>query len=182
MATILGIDVSSYRLDAALIRPGVPFEVQRSILGKAETGKHKRPAIDQLIDRARNVYLAIWDFTGEMPDWVVIEDAYGPSGRARKALDLVTGAIIACAPHETQVKLLKASQWRSYLGAKNTKASGHAAVWAYLTEVGYNGETGEDYPLRWQDKFADLDEHEIDALGVALGWAAHLESQSKEDH
>lgn len=167
MTTILGIDVSSYRLDGGLIT-SENFQVAHRILGKAETGKNKRPALEQLVERVGKVQFALEDIIGELAgycrvDWIVIEDAYGISGRARKALDLTVGAVIAAVPGCTKVKLLKASEWRSYMGAKNTKLAGHGQVKQWLFDGGFlfDGE-------------CSLDEHELDALGVALGWAAKL--------
>lgn len=161
MTLILGIDVSSFRIDGALLQSD-GFSVHHEILGKPK---------NSLVDRVRNVHHALGQmmpidnyFNTIVPEWIVIEDAYGMSGRARKALDLTVGALVTSCPAQSGVKLLKASEWRSYLGSKNTKIDGHDHV---------IGRLANRYPAQVSDAVS-MDEHELDALGVALGWEAKL--------
>lgn len=167
MTSILGLDISSTQLDGCLLVDGQAPVLRRETLGKAS---------EPLIERVRRVQWAVprfltddvlmWSIAGcpKVVDWVVIEDAYGPSGKARKALDLTAGAIISSIPRGAQVALVRCADWRRELGAKNTKESGHRFVLETLLFGGL--------------PFDGYDEHELDAIGIALAWQRILASQA----
>jgi hypothetical protein len=166
LTSILGIDLSSTQLDGCLLVDGQPPVLRRETLGKAtepliERIRRVQNAMDSLITDETSVQWPLSISKKPVPDWIVIEDAYGPSGKARKALDLVVGAIIASCPSESQVALVRCADWRRALGAKNTKAEGHVAVYQAL--------------LRNRDD-REFDEHELDAIGIALAWQRILAS------
>lgn len=168
--SVLGLDISSVRLDACLLVPGEPPVLRHEILGKSS---------EPLIERIRRVPAAIaelcvvwhehpnediglWGY----PDWLCIEDSYGAFRNAVRALDKITGAIIASCPSETQVALVSTGDWRKALGAGNTKAQGHEEVLYYLA-------------TKTDALIATFDEHELDALGIALGLSKILEGQAE---
>lgn len=180
--SVLGLDISSVRLDACLLVPGEPPLLRHEIIGKSS---------EPLIERIRRVPAAVHKFTflGEgsrdasgkygrgmmatefypiVPDWLAIEDSYGAFRNAVRALDKITGAIIASCPSETQVALVSTGDWRKALGcAKNTKDEGHLVVTDVLRRK---------YRLSWEEY--NYNEHELDAIGIALGWARILASQA----
>jgi hypothetical protein len=162
VTSILGIDLSSTQLDGCLLLPGKAPILRRETLGKAT---------EPLIERLRRVYRAMWnmnpitdEFGSPNADYIVIEDAFGRFRKADRAMHMVIGAIIVSAPSESQVMLLSPGDWRTAIGAKNTKQSGHEYVWKALCEWPRPG----SYPD---------DEHTLDSIGVALGARAILASQ-----
>lgn len=171
MTSILGLDISSVRLDAALLVPGQPPVLRHEVLGKSS---------EPLIERLRAVQISLYRLFSGAPhdaplqdlvcyppiDWLVIEDSYGAFRNAVRALDKITGAIIASCPQETQVMLLSTHDWRTAIGCeKNTKEAGHDEV--RLTFA-------LDEPT-WVES---LDEHQLDALGIALGARKILMAQA----
>lgn len=161
MTSILGLDISSTQLDGCLLVDGQPPVLRRETLGKAS---------EPLIERLRRVRSAVhamgyrpywglesdsWPSPPLNVDWVVIEQ---PAGRyGLQALLPILGAITASVPSESQIAWRKASEWRSDLGAKNTKIAGHDAV------------------LRMMIASRDYDEHELDAIGISLAFKRILE-------
>jgi hypothetical protein len=157
VTSILGIDLSSTQLDGCLLVDGQPPVLRRETLGKAT---------EPLIERVRRVPFAVLTLTlpsgGQIvPNWIVLEDAFGRFRKADRAMHMVIGAIVASAPRDSQVMLLSCGDWRTAIGAKNTKAEGHVAVYQAL--------------LRNRDD-REFDEHELDALGITLGARAILAS------
>lgn len=181
MTSILGCDISSFQLDACLL-----IDDQPPVLRRERLGTTKEP----LIERVRRVHpgtiskLSIIDGVGYVPpDWLVVEDAYGPSGKARKALDLIAGAIIASAPASSQVALVRCADWRREIGAtRNTKDAGHVAVVAALARD-HASQMGPECvdPKCAFARLPDLDEHELDAIGIALAWRRILALQATPD-
>jgi hypothetical protein len=161
MTSILGIDLSSTQLDACLLVDDQPPVLRRETLGKAT---------EPLIERLRSVPLAVaklaflWrvgDVVG-CPDWVVLEQ---PAGRyGLHALLPILGAITASVPAESQIGWRKASEWRSDLGVRNSKAAGHHEVKELLCR-GWRS-------VEWWE----FDEHQLDAAGIALAWQRILAS------
>lgn len=167
MTSILGIDLSSFQLDACLLIDGQPPVLRRERLGTSK---------EPLIERVRRIPNAILRLTmvetrddlcrwRERPDWIVIESAYGHGAHA---LHLTTGAIIASCPAESQIATISSGDWRRALNVPNTKAMGHFAVREFM-----NGE----HSLMTKD----LDEHELDAIGIACGWRRILALHATPD-
>lgn len=164
MTTILGLDISSFQIDACLLVDGQPPVLRREVLGKAS---------EPLIERLRRVPAAmtaisnslwrVYGAAGARPDWVIIEDPGSLRyANLSRALFTTLGAITACIPAECEIGWRMASEWRHDLGAKNTKAAGHLAIRKH-----YWGD----------DPTEDLDEHQMDALGIALAWSKILGAQ-----
>ena len=169
VTSILGIDISSFALHGCLLVDDQPPILRMETLGKDK---------DPLIERLRRVPLAVSNLTVptafppykrgvahmQRPDWVVIEEPAGKYGT--NALRAVLGAITASIPAESQVGWRKASEWRSDLGCANTKAAGHHAVRCELARARITHVSIWGY-----------DEHELDAIGIALAWQRILAGQ-----
>ena len=166
---IVGIDVSSRQLDFAFIpldptTPGAPF-FHTETLGPKNADllwrlRHVRLALT-------NAYIAAEHGGGELMA-ICIEDPYSMSMPSVRALNRTVGAIIASAHTGTNVAVLKANEWRRILGATpvNNKAAGHDAIRRQGVSI-------------LLPRVLD-DEHQLDALGVALAhriecWAASEE-------
>jgi hypothetical protein len=162
MTSILGLDISSFQLNGCLLIDDQPPILRVERLGGAK---------DPLIERVRRVRAAINRFTylsapARPPEWIVIEDSFGAHRVTDRALHKTTGAIISSCPRASQVALISSGDWRKALGAKNTKADGHRAVFARIAHQKGVGERIESY-----------DEHELDACGIAYAWAFILAGQ-----
>lgn len=155
---ILGLDISSKQLDGCWVGPdGIVWK--RASLGKGDLVER----LTRIPDAMNTIYGSRRTLVKE----VVIEDAYGPSRTTDKALWGVIGGIIATVPIFARVTVLRTSDWRAELGAKDTKPDGHVAVWKAL----------EDGP--WTHG-RELDEHELDACGISLAWKHRLEAMANE--
>jgi hypothetical protein len=169
---IAALDISSFRLDCCILADDQPPVLRNAIIRKDG---------ESLIDGLRRVPTAIdsfgldclaWNPTGsywDSADWVVIEDP----GSLRypdliRALFTTLGAITASVPSECQIGWRRASEWRHDLGAKNTKAAGHREIIDRLHETFGAGQWGQ------------LDEHELDAIGLALAWQKLLAANARE--
>jgi hypothetical protein len=162
VTSILGLDISSFQLNGALL-----IDDQPPILRCERLGNPK----DNAIERLRGLSAALRPILRhpvdhEWIDWVVIEDSFGRGRFPGKALDRVTGGIVALAPSRIQVAIISTGDWRKALGAKNTKADGHRAVFARIAAQKGVGERIESY-----------DEHELDACGIAYAWGVILAGQ-----
>ena len=141
---ICGIDLSTFRVDYTTVsRNGITS--QRHVL----LGDKK----DHVLTRLRATLLP---HPWTDPDYFVVEKPFG-QGTARDALMAVTGAVSLLCPPSSQLAWISASEWRKGLGCNNTKAAGHVAVREYVS-------------LRWGQDTSKMDEHELDSLGVALGF------------
>lgn len=173
---IIGIDLSSVQLDACVLADDSPPQLRRESLGKPN---------DPLIERVRRVPKAIealcrsaevrrdatistqpgaYYVDRHAIDWIVIEQPAGKYGL--HALLPILGAITASVPAESQIAWRKASEWRSDLGAKNTKADGHEKVMLHAAGHGWD-----------LDSLGMCDEHQLDALGIACAWSFIFGSQ-----
>lgn len=171
MTTILGLDISSFQIDACLLADGKPPEFKVGILGLER--KHK------LEERIGNVGRVVYEFcewrhpTSDIitrPDWLVVEEPFSTTIAGKKivpkALLMVVGAIIASTPTSVTPWLITPSDWREAIGSRNTKLVGHSAVERTMNV---------DYGIYWENTQHTHDE--IDALGVALGARAILAGQ-----
>lgn len=159
---ILGLDISSFAIHGAYLAPGEGHRTHCEILGKRST----KP-----VWRIRNVgeaFSRMLEWAGPV-DWVSVEIPIGEYANVQDALNRVVGAITASTPEPCQVNWHRASEWRHILGVKNTKAAGHAAVFAWL----YPGS-----PLLADATGGEYDEHELDALGVALALRVDLAAKA----
>lgn len=157
---IISVDLSSFQLDACVLEDDHPPRLLREVIGK--TG-------EPLIERVRRIPAAIARITTPPPDWLVIESAYGHGAHA---LHLTTGAIIASCPSESQIATISSGDWRRALGAtRDRKDAGHVAVVAALARD-HASQMGPECvdPQCAFARLPDLDEHELDAIGIALAW------------
>ena len=153
MTTIVGVDISTKRIDVAILAPRAA-----PVFGTYELDPD-HTYLDAAFAGAKML--------AHEADIVVIEAPYGPNRKTQTALDYVIGAFRSRIPANAAVQFLSASQWRAALGAKNTKADGHRAVRELMRDdsIGI-------------DQVAGRDEHELDALGVALAWRKLTERQA----
>lgn len=165
--TIIGIDLSSFQLNAAILRPNQPPELRVETIGRARK--------DELVDRLGRIPDAIDRLTRDpnyvygRAEWLVVEEPFGTRFQGRqqvpKALLMTAGACLAaCGPLGIRPYLITPLDWRRAIGAKNTKPDGHIAVEKYLMRE-----------TKWAP--FDLDEHELDALGIALGALKTIQAQ-----
>lgn len=164
---IVGLDISSQRIDACTLREDGPPLLAHLYLGRKSAKLNDRlRAIPDAINRLTRVGEGLLDYTGghyEQPDWIAIEEVY-----RNPSLHRAIGAIIASCPPACKVKVVTPWEWRQALGCpKDTKAAGHTAVERTMNV---------DINTRWEN--GEHDEHEIDALGVALGARKILERQA----
>lgn len=89
-----------------------------------------------------------------------LEMPWGPNVDTTRKLSAVMGAITCRIPHAVRVSWIDPGDLRRACGAKNAKADVREPLEALLG-VG----------------LTDLDEHELDALVAAVGWASILEAQ-----
>lgn len=174
---IVGVDVSSYRIDLAWVQDGRPCRWHQELPKKAH-----------LIDRLRSIRVE-WPRTRpfdlsqighvnppafaerlktahDVTD-VAIEYPFG-RGNAVAALMATVGVITRQAPPWARVAWPSSGELRAAIGAKNTKAEAHAFVHAAVCPI--ENDMG-NCPI------GDWDEHELDALVACLGWSKILEAQ-----
>jgi hypothetical protein len=155
---ILGLDISSRRLDAAYvpISPRGEFIATRThALGVPKSN---------LIDRLVSIYDAAMRLYMPGHEWLVVEE---PFGKGQNALRAVLGAVtVMCDVPSNRVWWISSGDWRRAIGVKNTKSAGHVAVRAYLDTLGQSHD--------------ELDEHGLDAIGIALGARNILAGQSRQ--
>lgn len=155
--TIVGVDLSTYRIDLAwLDEHGRPQRWHQELGG---------PKVDT-IDRLRAIEIR-WPTSCALPHGadvteVCIEWPWG-RGKALPPLMAVTGIVTRQAPRWARVSWAKCQDLRAAIGAKNTKV---AAVTALLHMDDLN-----------IDELDQWDEHELDALVTCVGWTRILEGQ-----
>lgn len=155
-ASVLGLDISSYQLNACLLVGDQAPVLRVEVLGDKD---------DPLIERVRRVSTVVASLCAGA-DWVVIEDVQGPYWKVNAALNRIVGALIASCPANAQIAVLSTGDWRGAIGAEGKKKSdGHVAVEREIS-LGYGPSTSA----------ANFDEHELDAIGVALGFKRILEA------
>lgn len=161
---IVGVDVSSRRIDLAWLENGRPCRW------------HQELAKGHLIDRLRSIrvewpsrpflYSDMACTQVKQPGFdtteVAIEYPFG-RGNAIAALMATTGIITRQAPPWARVAWPSAGELRAAIGAKNTKSSAHTELCALMAEYG-----------GWL--IDDWDEHELDALTACIGWTRILEA------
>lgn len=157
---LAGIDISTVRLDVALIpldpRQETPVLVRQFPLRNAGDTISRlrllRGAMRQLLD---NPY-------GDVLEAAIEQPFSGSSFKASAPLNQVLGAITASIPIRTNVVWLSAHDWRRELGASNlnSKPAGHDVVRPLAAAM----------PIHH-----GLDEHQLDALGLALAWRSLLD-------
>jgi hypothetical protein len=155
---IVGVDVSSRRIDWAWIEDGKPQRAHLE-LGTAKT---------HLIDRVREAHWITWP---QGADWdttdVAIEMPFGQSRKSVSALMATVGAVTASVPGWARVAWPSSGELRAAIGAKNTKQSAHEMV----SEVaGLHYYVGTETNWYWN-------EHELDALTACIGWTRILAQQ-----
>lgn len=172
---IVGVDVSSRRIDLAWLENGKPCRW------------HQELAKGHLIDRLRSIDIqwprgSITIDYGEPHGTITSEASHGwdvtdvaieyPFGRgnAIAALMATTGVITRQAPPWARVAWPSAGELRAAIGAKNNKAHAHATLCRVYQPAIPNA----------HELLADWDEHELDALVACLGWTAILEQQDAE--
>lgn len=164
---VVGVDVSSRRIDLAWLDNGVPKRWHQD-LGNGH-----------LIDRLREIRIKWPTSTGYLGPHgemgcdspggfditeVAIEYPFAAQRVAIAALMATVGVITKQAPTWARVAWPSSNELRKAIGAKNTKASAHDA----LLEAAW--------VMDWTE-VPDYDEHEKDALVAALGWANILSAQ-----
>lgn len=99
---------------------------------------------------------------------LVIERPVGTHFKAAVPLNRILGAITAAVPAATNVHWMTAQQWRGELGARNqnSKPAGHDVVRPIAARM----------PIHQR-----LDEHELDALGLALAYRNLLDRHRTND-
>lgn len=157
---LAGVDISTVRIDVALIpldpRLAEPVLVRQFPLRNAGDDISRlrilRGAMRELL---RNPY-------GDVIECAVEQPFSGSSFKAAVPLNRVLGAITASIPVATNVVWLSAHDWRRELGATNlnSKPAGHDAVRPLAAAM----------PIHH-----GLDEHQLDALGLALAWRSLLD-------
>jgi hypothetical protein len=145
---IAALDISSFRLDCCILADDQPPMLMHYVLGKGTA---------PLLQRLRKIADAIASFDLEGCDLVAVEKTYRNPSLLR-----TEGAIVAAIPAGPKVKVVTPKDWRDAIGAVNTKAAGHEAVWEALST--------STWPTWIHPTGFDriLDEHELDALGLAL--------------
>jgi hypothetical protein len=160
---IVGVDVSSKRIDLAWIHPpdGSPMRWHQDLTVKGRN--------NELIDRLRRIRIqwpawGNWKPGDDVTD-VVIEYPFAPQRRSIAALGAVVGIVTRQAPPWARVAWPSAGELRQAIGAKNTKASAHEAIRDLLRD-------GSNHA----DQIPGWDEHELDALVACIGWTKILEA------
>lgn len=159
--TIVGCDVSSYRVDLAWVnRDGRPAFWHQELAG----GKHDNELIDR-IRRIRiewpggsNAYVEEgWDVTH-----IAIEYPYA-RGNGIPALWTTVGVITRQAPRWAEVGWPEPRAIRAALGIKDKKTLVKDALY-YLPQ----------WPVGVPTGLLERDEHELDALATCIGWTLIL--------
>jgi hypothetical protein len=155
--TIVGVDVSSKRIDLAWLENGKPCRW------------HQELAKGHLIDRLRSIEIRwpvaiAWPATGRRDDVtdIAIEYPFG-RGNAIAALMAVTGIVTRQAPPWARVAWPSAGELRAAINANNTKTDAHTVLHATA--------------LLNQWPISTWNEHELDALVACTGWTRILEAQ-----
>lgn len=163
---IVGVDVSSYRIDLAWLENGEPQRWHQQLDTKAH-----------LIDRLRSIRIqwpqdaqrysepgvlkrGLFDPVQSDVTDIAIEMPFGQSRKSVAALMATVGVVTRQAPPWARVAWPSAGELRAAIGAKNNKASAHGIL--YLWYAG---------------QLDGWDEHELDALVACLGWARIIEQQ-----
>lgn len=180
--TIVGIDVSSRRVDLAWLEDGHPQRWHQE-LGDSKT---------HLIDRLRTIRIQWPDwipetitrpydgavFPSSRVDWapghgmtdIAIEYPYAPQRTAIAALMATVGIITRQAPTWARVAWPSSGELRAAIGARNNKQDAHTRLWnAYPWTLGDFREIRDGW-----------DEHELDALVACIGWTRILAAQDAE--
>lgn len=154
---IVGVDVSSRRIDLAWLENGKPCRW------------HQELAKGHLIDRLRSISIQWPNYMPAGADvWVdvtdiAIEYPFG-RGNAIAALMATVGVITRQAPPWARVAWPSSGELRAAIGAKNTKDSAHFEVRLLFANP----------ELRMLEGW---DEHELDALVACIGWTRILAAQ-----
>lgn len=167
-ALVAGIDISTVRIDIAMIPldpAATPFAICRNdpLRRYAERGDDAETRLLRALRLTRGIIRNL------LADCDVVECALerpitpGKSmATAGPPLNRVLGALTAAIPVAVNVVWLSPHDWRRELAAANlnSKPAGHDAVQQY-PEAHAAGHR--------------LDEHELDALGLALAWRSLLD-------
>lgn len=166
---IVGVDVSSRRVDLAWLEDGKPCRW------------HQELAKGHLIDRLRSIdiHWPIVQPRDHLPDNalppgyqrrtedvtdVAVEYPFG-RGNAIAALMATVGVITRQAPPWARVAWPSSGELRTAIGAKNTKDD----AWNQLMH-------GINWPYDVYQDINEWDEHECDALVACIGWTRILEA------
>jgi hypothetical protein len=166
---IVGVDLSTHRIDLAWMAGGKPQRWHQKLEGKTS------------IDRIRQIHVR-WptsivegDTTEVVLEW--------PFGRSSNYLMAVVGILTHQAPSWARVSWLKCDALRTAIGARNNKRDAHYRLDQIFTTVNVERFRGRmpdiDMPL------LGWDEHELDALVTCLGGTHILEhpmNNPKEPH
>ncbi len=171
---ICGLDISSQRIDCATLREDGPPLVAHVSLGRKSAKLNDRlRAIPDAVNRLTRVGEGLLDYTGghyERPDWIAIEQVY-----RHPALHRTIGAIIASCPPACKVKVVTPWEWRKAIECtRDTKEQGHANVTTILRNWHKNLTDEDGYDVQ----STGYDEHELDAIGIALGARRMIEGQA----
>jgi hypothetical protein len=156
---IVGVDVSSRRIDLAWLQDGKPCRWHQE-LGGPKT---------HLIDRLRSIRIQ-WPgaaFDGSGVTDIAIEYPFG-RGNAIAALMATTGIITRQAPPWARVAWPSAGELRAAIGARNRKADANRVICEWVFD---------NCQLSIHN---DWDEHELDALTACVGWTRILEQQDAQ--
>lgn len=151
--TVVGVDISSRRVDLAWLENGKPQRWHVNLGG---------PSV-HLIDRVRACHLGWPDYGRSVTD-IAVEYPFGRGATTLIALGAVLGAITRQAPTWARVAWPSAGELRQAIGAPNHKY-----------EAGLRIQTLHNLPHP-SDPDA-WNEHELDALVACSGWTAILATQ-----
>lgn len=154
---IVGVDVSSRRIDLAWLENGKPQRWHQNLSG----GKHD----DSLIDRLRRIRIQ-WPYE---VDHVAIEYPWA-RGDGIPALWSTMGVVTRQVPTGIEVGWPEPRELRAAIGCKaNKKDAAHLRI-RYEFRDRSDGTARGTFLDNW-------DEHELDALVACIGWTRILESQ-----
>ena len=149
---IVGVDVSSHRIDLAWLENGKPQRCRQELEGK------------QLIDRVRKVHVPWYTLLGDDCTEIAVEYPFGRSRAGVAALMAVVGAITASSPPWARVAWPSSGELRAAINAPNRKYDAHIRI-----QTLHNLPHPSD-PNAWN-------EHELDALTACTGWTRILQQQ-----
>lgn len=171
---IVGVDVSSRRIDLAWLEDGKPRRWHQE-LGGPKT---------HLIDRLRSIRIQwpndifIVPGAGHGVTDIAIEYPFAVQKPAVAALMATVGVITRQAPPWARVAWPSAGELRAAIGARNTKAAAHEAIYDLFPgpsvdydKLGYVSRIGN------LGQLAGWTPDELDALVACLGWSAILAAQ-----
>lgn len=170
-ALLAGIDISTVRIDVALI-PLDPRSELRPLFRDQPLRVFGERGDDPETRLLRGLRVSRGIVRGLLADCTVAECALekpmSSQFSAAGPLNRVLGALTAAIPVATNVVWLTAQDWRRELHATNlnSKPAGHDAVRQY-PEAHNAGHL--------------LDEHQLDALGLALAWRSLLDRHGNHD-